>query len=284
MCTAVKVTTFHTVIRYYFNINLMPRFMHLFSMAGMAEQMCKYGAGDKVLQLDNLDPFGFAEHYGVTEKFSDINDLISRAIELEPEYDYVIIHDFADFKHHFTPSKIIFVFHGSKLRNMAQKDIEKYSEWPCYVTTQDLLEYMPKASYLPNMVDLELFYDDIYDVEDTRTYLCINRKRDRKHIEKTIRMRYPDIEYLERTEGNIIRYTDMPDFLSQYTDYVDWKFDYSDPPLSLPNPSCTGLQALALGMDVHDKDGNLLDRNLLIVHGAKYVVERFLQNYDTNLD
>lgn len=267
-------------IRYYLHINLsMPRFLHLFSMAGIAEMMCKYGAGDKVLQLDNLDPFGFTEHYGVTEKFSDVNDLIRRAIELEPEYDYVIIHDFVEFKYHFTPSKLIFVFHGSKLRNMAQKDIDKYSKWPCYITTQDLWEQMPNATYLPNMVDLELFYDIKYEPEEKRTYLCINRKNDRKFIEKRIRERYPDIEYFERNNNNFIRYQDMPDFLTQYTDYVDIKFTYDDPPRTLPYPSCTGLQALALGMDVHDKDGNLLDRKLLIVHGAKYVVERFLKDW-----
>jgi hypothetical protein len=39
---------------------------------------------------------------------------------------------------------------------------------------------------------------------------------------------------------------------------------------------------LALGLDVHDKDGLLLDRNLLIVHDAKRVTERFLKEYDTN--
>ena len=74
----------------------------------------------------------------------------------------------------------------------------------------------------------------------------------------------------------------MPEYLVQYSDYVDWKFDYSHPPKTLPHPSCTGLQALALGLDVHDKDGLLLDRNLLIVHDAKRVTERFLKEYDTN--
>ena len=49
------------------------RILHLFSMAGVAEIMCKYGAGDKVLQLEQFDTMGFYEHYGVTETFKDLH-------------------------------------------------------------------------------------------------------------------------------------------------------------------------------------------------------------------
>jgi len=259
----------------------MPRFMHLFSMAGVAEQMCKYGAGDVVLQLDILDEFGFAEHYGVTKRFEDINDLIREAMAIEKDYDYVIIHDFAEFKHHFTPSKLIFIFHGSKLRNMSQPDIDKYSKFPCYITTQDLWDYMPTAKYLPNPVDREMF-PDLKHADSKITYLCINRSNGRDTIENTIRKRYPDIEYFERTSKNFVKYTDMPKYLLGYTDYVDWKFDYSHPPRTLPNPSCTGYQALSLGLRVHDHNGMLLDRNLLILHDAKRVAEMFVKDFDSN--
>ena len=260
----------------------MPRFLHIFSMAGVAEMMCKYGAGDAVLQLDSLDPFGFAEHYGVTQRFEDVTSLINEATAIADDYDRIIIHDFAEFAIHFTPSKVILIFHGSKLRSMSQADREKYAKFPHYITTQDLWDHMPNATYLPNPVDLELFLDDKYEEIEPRTYLCINRSNSRKEIEATIRQRYPDIEYFERTSKEFVRYTDMPEYLVQYSDYVDWKFDYSHPPKTLPHPSCTGLQALALGLDVHDKDGLLLDRNLLIVHDAKRVTERFIKDYDTN--
>lgn len=251
------------------------RFLHVFSMAGVAEMMCKYGAGDKVLQLEQFDAFGFGEFYGVTEIFKDPNILLRRAEQLEPEYDKIIIHDFSEFKHSFPKSKVIFIFHGTKLRQMDEVEREAVKQYPCYVTTSDLLEILPGAGYLPNPVDLDHFKQEERGVG----WICINRSYQREHIEKNIKERYPETFYYERNANNLIEYEDMPMFLSQYANYVDWKFTYDKPiPKSLPDPSCTGLQALALGLDVYDRNGYKLDRSLLLVHSAQRITEKFLND------
>ena len=277
-CT-VEVTTFHNIIRDELTYKCMVRILHLFSMAGVAEIMCKYGAGEKVLQIDSLDAFGFAEHYGVTQRFTDINSLIAEALRVESIYDYIVIHDFPEFAMHFAPAKVILVFHGSKLRGMSKREIDAYLQYPCYITTQDLYDCMPFAKMLPNPVDRELF-PNLKHASSKVKYLCINRENGREEIEHTIRRRYPDVEYTVRTSKDFVKYADMPQYLLSYTDYVDWKFDYTHPPKTIHAASCTGLQALSLGLRVHDSNGYLLDRNLLIVHDAKMVAEMFLKSLD----
>ena len=248
------------------------RILHLFSMAGVAEIMCKYGAGDKVLQLEQFDTMGFHEYYGVTELFKDLQSLIKRAEYIQTNYDKIVIHDYSEFKLSFPKSKVVLVFHGSKLRGLNEKELETVKDYPCYVTTSDLFDILPFAKLLPAPVDSDLFKKDV----EGYGWIAINRPYQRDLIEKRIKDRYPDVQYYERNAGNIIRYEDMPDFLSQYKHYVDWKFTTDTIPLSLPDPSCTGIQALALGLTVHDKDGGTLSTNLLLIHDAKRITERFI--------
>ena len=257
------------------------RILHLFSMAGVAEIMCKYGAGDKVLQLREFDPFGFSDFYRVTELFDDPNLLVKRAVELKPEYDKIIIHDFLEFDIHFPADKILYVFHGGKLRGMADAQRESLKDKQCYVTTTDLCELLPNATYLPNPVDLEHFtYEGESVYGDKETWFCINRGHGREFIEKKIKEKYPETLYYERNKDSIIDYEDMPFFLSQYDNYVDWKFTYDHPPVTVPALSCTGLQAMAMGCIVHDHNGEVTDKKVLLIHDAKRVTERFLKDIE----
>jgi hypothetical protein len=166
----------------------------------------------------------------------------------------------------------VLIFHGSKLRGLDDNEIESVKEYPCFVTTSDLLDILPFATHLPAPLDRELFKKDV----EGYGWIAINRSYQRDFVEKRIKEKYPDVEYYERNAGSIIRYEDMPDFLSQYRHYVDWKFTNDVEPVSLPDPSCTGIQALALGLTVHDKDGGTLSPHLLLIHDAKRVVQRFM--------
>ncbi len=248
------------------------RILHLFSMAGVAEIMCKYGAGDKVLQLEQFDTMGFNEYYGVTEMFPDLQSLIKRASQIHTSYDKIVIHDYSEFKQNFPKHKVILVFHGSKLRSLNGSELESVKQYPCFITTSDLFDILPFAKHLPAPYDKELFKKDV----EGYGWITINRSYQKDFIENKIKEKYPDTFYYERTIGNIIRYEDMPDFLSQYKDYVDWKFTTDTIPKSLPDPSCTGIQALALGLTVHDKNGCTLSPHLLLIHDPKLVVDRFI--------
>jgi len=250
------------------------RILHLFSMAGVAEMFCKYGAGDKVLQLKQFDPFGFDVFYGFTESFEKLRDLIYRAEQIHNQYDKIIIHDFSEFRLSFPKDKVIFVFHGTKLRQMDEIEKCAVKTYPCFVTTMDLLDFLPNATYLPNPIDLEHFTPK----KKGNGWIAINRSYQRESIEKEIKEKYPKTFYYERNSKNIVPYVDMPQFLSEYDHYVDWKFTYDKPiPNSLPYPSCTGLQALAVGCTVHNGNGAILDRSELYLHDARRVSEMFLE-------
>lgn len=251
--------------------------LHIFSMAGVAEILCKYGAGDKVLQLDQLDSFGFAEFYGVTERFKSLQELVKRAEELEPDYDKIIIHDYSEFRQYFPSEKIVFIFHGTKLRQMHEIERAAVQTYPCFVTTPDLMEYLPNAVYLPAPVDLEHFTLTKFEPATSNLWICINRSYQRDYIEKSIKDKYPEIEYYERNSKNTIDYSDMPHFLEQYDHYVDWKFTYDKPePITVPVLSTTGLQAMAVGCTVHDSNGTVNDPILLTIHNARLVAQRFV--------
>ena len=129
------------------------RILHLFSMAGVAEIMCKYGAGDKVLQLEQFDIMGFNEYYGVTEMFPDLQSLIKRAEEIQANYDKIVIHDYSEFKQNFPKDKVILIFHGSKLRSLSGPELESVKQYPCFVTTSDLFNILPFAKHLPAPYD-----------------------------------------------------------------------------------------------------------------------------------
>ena len=246
-------------------------------MAGVAEMLCD--EDDKVLQLEQFDPFGFDKYYGRTETISSLPKLIKRALEIYHDYDKIVIHDFEEFKNLFPKNKVILFFHGTKLRNMPEEQREGLADFRCYVSTSDLLDYIHTATYLPVPVDLELFANDNgteFEIEKKGSWLCINRTYQQEFIEPAIRARYPEIEYYERSAGNIIDYEDMPNFLDQYTDYVDWKFGYEKlEPKTTPVPSCTGLQALSVGCRVWDHNGMQLSRHLLVIHDRNRVREKF---------
>lgn len=253
--------------------------LHLFSMAGVAEIMCKYGAGDKVLQLKQLDPFGFHSFYGVTEMFDDLKDLIKRANELSREYDKIIIHDYSELRLEFHKSKVILIFHGTKLRQMPESERKQLENYPCYVTTSDLLPLV-KSNLLLVPIDLDHFKNSNIE-HDENTWIAINRSYQRDFIEKDIKSIYPKVRYYERNAQNIIDYEDMPHFLEQFGNYVDMKYTYDKPePKYIDVHSSTGLQALAMGCKLWNKFGEVKEPLLLLIHDGKRVTERFLKDFE----
>lgn len=241
-------------------------------MAGVAEMLCE--PGDRVLQLRQFDPFGFGEHYKVTTMFDTLQEVITEAQRIQTDYDIIVIHDYQEFKTYFPKKKVRIIFHGTKLRTMDIIVRESCREYECYVTTNDLLEILPNATWLPAPIDVDMFtFNEAKVPED---WICLNRSYQRDVIEPIIKAKYPKIKYFERNAENLMDYEDMPMFLTQYSDVVDWKFTYDKPtPKSLPDVSCTGLQALAAGCNVWDRNGNKLSRDLLLIHDMNRVRKRF---------
>ncbi|HKZ61488.1 MAG TPA: hypothetical protein VJZ68_03600 [Nitrososphaera sp.] len=119
------------------------------------------------------------------------------------------------------------------------------------VSTPDLLQLVPKASYLPNPIDTDHFRPDpspknqrkealTMDTEVTDIKWALNYCR-----KNNIGL---DIEVYRRMVAPIM-YADMPQFLKRYKVYVDIR--HVDKSI-LQNLSKTALEALACGLDVLD--------------------------------
>jgi len=250
-------------------------------MAGVAEMLTeesiKQGHKSIVLQMKSLDPFGFGSYYGNTIYFDSVDKLLQTAWELSNTADYIILHDFVEYYREFPENKLILYFHGTKLREFLKNDVEFHrikDKFKIIVSTPDLLDIIPDALYLPAPCDRNLFKEN---PQKNGKWLTINRDYQKEFIEKKIRTRYPDVEYRNR-QKEIIPYDQMPQYLSQYENYVDWKFDYSKPePKSISASSCTAIQALSCGCRVWDKDGLELSPMLLLLHDSKIVTKKFLE-------
>jgi len=255
--------------------------LHVFSMAGVGEilshEAAQQGHKSIVLQMRSLDPFDFGEYYGNTIYFDDQAKLLQMAYELSHSADYIILHDFVEFYREFPENKLILYFHGTKLRNILKNDAEfnRINEkFKIIVSTFDLCEILSNAKHIPAPCDRKLFNKK---TEKNNKWLTINRDYQGEFIEKKIRSKYPQVEYRNR-QKEIIPYRDMPKLLTQYENYVDWKFDYSKPePLTINAPSCTAIQALSCGCKVWDFNGLELSPMLLLLHDSKLVFDRFLE-------
>lgn len=260
------------------------KILHVFSMAGVAEILSKecqeLGHQSFVVQMKSLDPFGFGEHYGNTVYFDDYAKLLEATYKASFEADYIILHDFIEFYNEFPKNKLILYFHGTKLRNILQNDPEFHriiGDFRVIVSTSDLLEILPEAFYLRAPCDRSLFTKQNISSDK---WLTINRDYQKEYIEPKIRTRYPQVEYRNRQE-KIIPYNQMPQLLSQYGNYVDWKFDYSKPdPKTIQALSCTAIQALSCGLKVWDYNGLEVDPMLLLNYDSKNVAKRFIEWLD----
>jgi glycosyltransferase involved in cell wall biosynthesis len=137
------------------------------------------------------------------------------------------------------------------------------------VSTPDLLQWVTNSTYLPNPVDIDHFKP-----------CSINEKRKNALTLKTEVTDTPkaldyckknninlDIEVYDRAQSPIM-YADMPNFLREYTVYVDIKYVNN---IVLQALSKTGLEALACGLKVLNYRLEYL-QGLPIEHDPKNVI------------
>lgn len=253
--------------------------LHIFSMAGVANilsQNHEYGKS-VVLQLDQFDKFGYGDYYANQITYKSIGDMMNDAIKFNGLYDKVVIHDAIDLAPEFNrPDDTFLFFHGTALRNMNEVERDKIKGYKCFVSTVDLLDILPDATHIPVPCDLDLFQPIHKPISSPfDKWLAINRGHQREFIEKDIRSKYPDVQYVERDKCYWM-YEEMPVFLNMFTRYVDMKYDYDNPPNLLPDLSATGVQALACGLEVFNGEGKVRYKDdILARHDAKRITEIF---------
>ena len=252
--------------------------LHIFSMAGVANILSnehKFGKS-VVLQLDQFDKFGYGDYYSNQITYKSIADLMQDAVKFNGLYDKIIIHDAVDLAPEFNrPDDTVLFFHGTHLRNMNEMEREKIKGYKCFVSTSDLLDILPDATHIPVPCDLDLFEPANTIQHPLNNWLTINRNHQREMIEPIIKQKYENVQYVDRDRCYWM-YSEMPNFLRMFKNYVDMKFTYDNPPRLLPDMSATGVQALACGLKVWNGDGPIRQpHDVLHRHDSKRIIEIF---------
>lgn len=188
-----------------------------------------------------------------------------------------------------TPRRVVKImqYHGSDIRDMPRnhqsKTEHKYDfSW---VVTPDLLKYEQKHMvYIPNLVDVDLFYKRPIPQNNCGIVMLKPKQTEEQTLDKLKELGYGDIKWtfvkrvydldmihLFNTRPN----HDMPRFLSQYEYYANIYYNSTSTGqqiLVTPNTlSNTALQSLSLGLKVIRSDGKVIDR-LLEHHHPKSVM------------
>lgn len=195
---------------------------------------------DQVIQHRGLDPFGYGDVYKNINYEYDWNKVIQMAKMTVDDFDFIIVHDYANYLHHFPKEKTAIMYHGAALRSMfGQTDIDK--DYPVLLSTPDLLKWRPNGYVLGTAIDRGHFSPRTINRKLPR--VCITNRRQSERVRNDLPS---DVNIIIR-DGNIIPYKLMPSFLgNNYGEYVEMRHDYLGNPMKFP--STTALQALSLGL------------------------------------
>lgn len=214
---------------------------------------------DQVIQHQGLDPFGYGQVYEHIEyPFGSWESVIGTSKNLVDRFDFIILHDYAQFLHYFPTEKTAIMYHGAMLRSV-YGDIDIDKGYPVLLSTPDLLKWRPDGFVLGTAVDRKHFFPCAYGGSGR---ISITNRRQSEQVINDL----PDDVEIRIRDGNIIPYRDMPRFLSQYDEYVEMRHDYLGNPMKFP--STTALQALSLGLTAE-------------IWGEK--ITKFPEQYDSNV-
>ncbi len=248
--------------------------LHIWNTAGVGSIIAKYqnrlfGWKTWVVTRKKFDPFGVTNYGDAWECRASIFyvKVFLKALK------YRIIHVHASdkiaraLKTILPWKKVILHYHGSDIRGKWE---ERRKYWErvdaLIVSTEDLLEGAPeKAVYVPNPVDMDLFYPR--GVSEKGTAFHISYDADELAIE------FANEHNLSLTiqdrKKNPTKYNKFAEALSKYEYYIDVKVNNVG---RIGNSmSKTGLESLACGIKVIRWDGEIIE-GLPEEHGPENVV------------
>jgi len=257
--------------------------LHVWNTAGVGSIIAKtmdklYGSESWVVMRKKFDPFGVTT-YGECWDYNG-KIFVLKALLKTRKYDLIHVHSLdriIPFLKFLYPKKIIVLhYHGSDIRGRWS---ERKRFWckadAILVSTKELLEGSPKCViYMPNPVDTDLF----------------NPKHTASQPNTAFHMRYfaDDLaeEYAEKyglklhihdRNKNPIPHKKLAGVLCDFGYYIDVKRVSVDCKIG-KCLSKIGLEALACGLKVIDRDGELI-HGLPLEHKSENVVKRIYEVY-----
>lgn len=248
-------------------------------MAAVGYILCKYlrKAGHQADVVSFMDDraFSFRQFYG-GKHFQDQRLMLYYLRTIVPDYDIVHLH----FSYPILPQlsfidkPMVMHYHGTELAtNLAECITTDRGCKLVLVAGEQMLQYHPRAKYLPTIVDTEHFKpvdtpeekkgDLVFDISYLDTQRAI--------LESGVK----EPTVINRQQF-AVPYSEMPTFLNKFQTYID--FRYHKERGLLTDRSKTGLEALACGLKVIDQRG--ITEGLPEQHKPELVVKQLLSYYE----
>lgn len=265
--------------------------MHVWDQAGVACLLAKYLRKDghkvDIFKRSGYDPFGILKYYSVSEVDLDGKQFLDLVTEKSEYYDIIHIHSIpslvSKIKRKNKTCKIVLHYHGSDVRKKPISELIKCNmQADCIlVATEDLLAYFPKATYLPNPIDIEHFVFQKRNSKNAFSFYSDGEFPDKtEQLLKNKGINFK-INYINRLKNPIL-YTDLPKFFINYGIYVDIRFiDINNTNKQLITSfSKTALECLASGIRVLSPYFKM-EEKLPEIHKPKIVLEKTMEIYQS---
>lgn len=244
------------------------RILHIWNTAGVASIIAKnmdriYGTQSNVLMKKDWDKFGFTTYgellsYKHNTLFHKV-DFILKCLKKAQDFDIIHVHGqwkILPITKLLYPSKpLIAHFHGTDIRGLwnKRKKFWKFADVLLYSTLDLKDEETPReAIFILNPVDMDLFYPkhDVLFPNDA-FHITYNADNEAKRLAQQYGLKLV-------IHDRSIPYRKFADELCNYGYYIDVKA--VAPSFRIYNfLSKTGLEALACGLKVINRDGNILE-------------------------
>lgn len=236
------------------------KIVHFWDMAGVSCVLAKWQRknGDDscvVTKTKVHDPFKFIEYYGEYGVNSNHDAMLyGKALLLARNADIVHIHGIPEavIRFRMLGKKTILHCHGTELVTKRMRIISAGAD-RIVVSTRNLLDYCPDATFIPNPVDTEHFAPI---VKGTGWVTFINRHLNMMTMKKVAERAGIADMVIHNRELMPISFKNMPEFLGGFEGYVDVKYDMNYGHL-VQVYSKSALEALACGLKVLRWDGEI---------------------------
>ncbi|MCJ7635029.1 hypothetical protein MUP77_21890 [Candidatus Bathyarchaeota archaeon] len=236
-----------------------------------------YNIDSNVVQRSCYDLGGVSQYYKATMKKS------SRSFKLYCfsqgfVHDIIHIHAYDTLIRWFnrlSRRRVVLEYHGTDIRG---RKLEKYRNYRLadliLVSTPDLLEEMPEATYLPNPVDIELFKPLAAHNDNSALYYVKGDWGIGEDPSFPFEMskKYGLRLHLLQRSVYTIPYEEMPIYLNQFSWFIDRNY--------VKSLSRTALEALACGLNVINWKGEVIKPPLPDEHKPDFSAARLKEIYE----
>lgn len=256
------------------------RVLHVWNTAGVGSVIAKYM--DRLFQTEStvvmrkeFDRYGLTIYGELWNCGAYV--FTAKALWKARKYDLIHVHDFdkvVPLMKRFYPTKpVILHYHGTRIRGKSKERFRYYRKADLIiVSTSDLLEDLPEATYLPNPVDTDFFKPLEGHSDNSALYVIKQQEELGENFEwpKGLARKYGlQLSFRDRID-NPIPYKELSIFLNRYSYLLDR--DY------IKSLSKTALEALACGLKVVAWNGKIVE-GLPKKHEPENVTKQFYTLY-----